>query len=320
MKPTLLALRLGEVDIRVPSYGLAVAVGIAVAILLAARQAPRYRLDQGQVLDLSFWLLVAGLGGSRLLYVLLNAPDFARLCAGSGEGRPAMAALKDCLAPLRLWDGGLVFYGGALAASVVAWRFGRRRGWRFAVLGDMYAPGLALGHAIGRLGCFGAGCCFGKTGGGPLGVAFPAGSVAHDHLTALGVIGPSTALTPPLHPTQIYESAALIALAFVLLAIGKNKRFHGQVILAYVAGYAGLRFLLELFRGDLGRRFLFQLRAPALSEALGLPAADPVLLSTSQLVSLALLAAALVMWRRQRPLPSPLPSPRGRGEGEQSAR
>jgi phosphatidylglycerol:prolipoprotein diacylglycerol transferase len=307
MKPTLLALRLGEVDIRVPSYGLAVAVGIAVAILLAARQAPRYRLDQGQVLDLSFWLLVAGLGGSRLLYVLLNAPDFARLCAGGGAAslnfdRPAMAVLKDCLAPLRLWDGGLVFYGGALAAGVVAWRFGRRRGWRFAVLGDMYAPGLALGHAIGRLGCFGAGCCFGKTGGGPLGAAFPAGSVAHDHLTALGVIGPSAALTPPLHPTQIYESAALIALAFVLLAIGKNKRFHGQVILAYVAGYAGLRFLLELFRGDLSRRFLFQLRAPALSEALGLPAADPVLLSTSQLVSLVLLAAALVMWRRQRPV------------------
>jgi phosphatidylglycerol:prolipoprotein diacylglycerol transferase len=300
MKPTLLALKLGELDVRVPAYGLAVAVGIAVAILLAARQAPRYRLDQGQVLDLSFWLLVAGLGGSRLMYVLLNAPDFARLCTGSGLDRSVVGMLRDCAAPLRLWDGGLVFYGGALAAAAVAWRFGRRRNWRFAVLGDMYAPGLALGHAIGRLGCFGAGCCFGKAGGGALGVAFPDGSVAHDHLASLGVIAPTAPLTPPLHPTQLYESAALIALGFVLLAIGRNKRFHGQVILAYVVGYAGLRFVLELFRGDLSRRFLFQLRVPDLSQALGLPAGDPLLLSTGQVVSVVLLTAALVVWRRQR--------------------
>lgn len=303
MKPTFLALRLGDIDLHVPSYGLAVAVGIAVAILLAARQAPRYRVDQGQVLDLSFWLLVAGLGGSRLAYVLLNAPDFARLCASGGVGnldRPAMAVFKDCAAPLRVWDGGLVFYGGALAAAAVAWWYGRRRGWSFAVLGDMYAPGLALGHAIGRLGCFGAGCCFGKPGGGALGAAFPPGSVAHDHLASLGVMAPNAALTPPLHPSQLYESAALIGLGLGLLVLGRNKRFHGQVILAYVAAYAGLRFLLELYRGDLSRRFLFQLRSPALSDALGLPAGDPLLLSTGQVVSLVLLAAALVIWRRQR--------------------
>jgi phosphatidylglycerol:prolipoprotein diacylglycerol transferase len=302
MKPTLLALKLGGLDLHVPSYGVAVALGIAVAILLAARQAPRYRLDQGQVLDLSFWLLVAGLGGSRLLYVLLNAPDFARLCAGSGADRSGMDVFRDCVAPLRVWDGGLVFYGGALAAGVVAWRFGRRRGWSFAVLGDMYAPGLALGHAIGRLGCFGAGCCFGKPGGGPFGAAFPPGSVAHDHLASLGVMAASAARTPPLHPTQLYESALLIALALALLALGRGKRFHGQVLLAYVAGYAVLRFLLELYRGDIARRFLLQVRNPALSSALGLPAGDPLLLSTAQVVSLLLLAAALVIWRRQRRL------------------
>ena len=305
MKPTILALRLGEIDLRVPSYGLAVAVGIAVAILLAARQAPRYRVDQGQVLDLSFWLLVAGLGGSRLAYVLLNAPDFARLCASGGAAnlnldRTGMAVVKDCLGPLRVWDGGLVFYGGALAAAALAWWYGRRRGWSFAVLGDMYAPGLALGHAIGRLGCFGAGCCFGKPGGGAFGAAFPPGSVAHDHLASLGVIASNAAHTPPLHPSQLYESAALIALALALLVLGRNKRFHGQVILAYVVGYAGLRFVLELFRGDLSRRFLFQLRAPGLSDALGLPPGDPLLLSTGQVVSVALLAAAVVVWQRRR--------------------
>jgi phosphatidylglycerol---prolipoprotein diacylglyceryl transferase len=211
-----------------------------------------------------------------------------------------MAVVKDCTAWLRVWDGGLVFYGGALAAAAVAWWYGRRRGWSFAVLGDMYAPGLALGHAIGRLGCFGAGCCFGKSGGGIYGAAFPPGSVAHDHLAALGVIAASAPRTPPLHPSQLYEAAALIVLALALLALGRNKRFHGQVILAYVAGYAGLRFFLELYRGDLSRRFLFQLRLPGLSDVLGLPPADALLLSTGQLVSLVLLAAAIVVWRRRQ--------------------
>ena len=129
------------------------------------------------------------MAGSRLLFVLLNAGDFARLCAGgaarSRDGRCCATARRRC----KLWDGGLVFYGGALAAAAVAWRFARRRDWRFAVVGDMFAPGLALGHAIGRLGCFCAGCCFGKAGrGGAPGVAFPPGSVAHDHLASLGVL------------------------------------------------------------------------------------------------------------------------------------
>jgi phosphatidylglycerol---prolipoprotein diacylglyceryl transferase len=308
MKPTLLALRLGDTLLAVPSYGVAVTLGVAIAIVLAARQAPRADLDRGQILDLSFWLLIAGLGGSRLLFVLLNAGEFAGLCAGSGEPRGFGQVLSACAAPLRLWDGGLVFYGGGLAAALVAWRFGRRRGWRFAVVGDVYAPGLALGHAVGRLGCFFAGCCFGKTcltGGAPC-VRFPAGSVAYDHLQghmqAAG--GAAAGHTPALHPTQLYEAAALLVLFFVLTWFARRKRFHGQVLLLYVAGYALLRLPLELYRGDVNRRFLFEATFPSLARALGLPAAEPLLLSTSQLVSLLLLvaaagAAAAVVWRRR---------------------
>jgi phosphatidylglycerol---prolipoprotein diacylglyceryl transferase len=305
MKPTLLALRLGDTVLAVPSYGVAVTLGVAVAIVLAARQAPRLDLDRGQILDLSFWLLLAGLGGSRLLFVLLNAGDLARLCIdGGGGARGPARVLADCAAPLRLWDGGLVFYGGGLAAAAVAWRFARRRGWRFAVVGDAYAPGLALGHAIGRLGCFFAGCCFGKTclaGGGPC-VSFPAGSVAYDHLASGGAGGHTAAL----HPTQLYEAAALAALFFGLTWFAGRKRFHGQVLLLYVAGYALLRLPLELYRGDVNRRFLFELAWPWLGRALGLPPAEPLLLSTSQLVSLLLLLAAAVALGRSRRL-GPLP-------------
>ena len=288
-----LAFRLGETTISLPAYGLAVSVAIALVVLLVARQAPRVGLARDAVLDLSFLLLLSGLAGSRLLYVLLNAGDYARLCAGSGQSRGASAALRDCLAPFRIWDGGLVFYGGALGAAAVAAVFARKQGWRFAVLGDLFAPALALGHALGRLGCFFAGCCFGQVcaaSGVPC-VAFPPESVAHSQLVAVGALASAAAATPPVHPTQLYESLALLALYFALLWRAPRKHFHGEILCLYVLGYAGLRMLLELYRGDLTRQFLLELRWPALAGLLGLPPGDPLGLSTSQAVSLALLAA-----------------------------
>ena len=209
---------------------------------------------------------------------------------------------SDCLAVFKLWDGGLVFYGGALAAAAVAVRFVRRRGWRFGVVGDLFAPGLALGHAVGRLGCFGAGCCFGKTcatAGVPC-VAFPAASVAHTHLAAAGSLPAAADFTPPLHPTQLYESVALLGIFFLLLFWRRRQRFHGQILLIYLGAYGLTRFALELFRGDISRRFLFELRAPALARVLDLPATEPLFLSTSQAVGLvlALAAATVLVWRR----------------------
>jgi phosphatidylglycerol:prolipoprotein diacylglycerol transferase len=305
VKPILLAFELGGTTISLPSYGVAVSLAIVAVVTLVARRAPRMGLSREAILDLSFLLLLAGLGGSRLLYVLLNAGDFAALCAGSGGAgdRPGGTVLRDCLAPLRLWDGGLVFYGGALTAAAVAWRFGRKRGWRFAVLGDLFGPALALGHAIGRFGCFFAGCCFGQVcdAAGPPCVQFPPGSIAHEHLVAADVIFGSATLTPPLHPTALYEIGALLLLYFALLAYAPRKRFHGELLILYVLGYAGLRMVLELFRGDLTRQFLFQLRAPALAHLLGLPGDHPLLLSTSQAMSVVLAAAAVTaLWLRRR--------------------
>ena len=302
MKPALLELRFGDTAIALPGYGLAVMLGFALATWLVVRQAERTGAAAlpwrpgplppfagSDLVDLAFWILVVGVAGSRLLFVALNAGHFARLCAAGARG---------CLAPLRIWDGGLVFYGGVIAAALVTARFVRRRRWSFAVVGDILAPALALGHAVGRLGCFLAGCCFGKTCPGPGApcVSFPAGSVAHAHLAASGHLGGAT---PPLHPTQLYESAALLGIFALLLLWRRRQRFFGQLFLVYLLAYGLVRFVLEMFRGDTSRRFLFELTAPALARLLGLPPAEPLAFSTSQAFGLALAALATVVLVRK---------------------
>lgn len=262
----------------VSGYGFAVAMGFVTGVWLAVRRGRRAGLDGGALLDLSFWILLAGVGGSRALFVLLNAERYARLCLGSNT-RPLGRVLADCAAPLRLWDGGLVFYGGALCAAAVVAVFCHRRRWSFPRLADVFAPALALGHAFGRMGCFLAGCCYGRPlDGGP---RFPPGSVAYEDLRRIGALPPGAEATAGLHPTQLYEAAGELVIFFVLLRLERRKRAPGQVALTYALLYAGLRAVVEIWRGDAGRRFLFEL-----------PAGAPLVLSTSQAISVAVALAA----------------------------
>jgi phosphatidylglycerol:prolipoprotein diacylglycerol transferase len=291
VRPTLFTLPIGPRGLGVHSYGLAIAVGFAIGVILAAREARRAGLDPGAMLDLLFWILVSGVLGSRLAFVLLHAGDYLALCK---------QGLSGCLAPLKLWEGGLVYYGGALAATGAVALFARRQGWAFGRVADVLAPALALGHAFGRLGCFFAGCCFGKPW--HAGVAFPPGSVAHDELVRAGTLSADAAATPPLHPTQVYEAAGELLIFFLLLKLRRRQRFAGATALLYAATYAALRFVVEIFRGDLARGFLAQLSTPTLARWLGLPADQPLFLSTSQVTSLVVGAAAvaLLVWGRSR--------------------
>jgi phosphatidylglycerol:prolipoprotein diacylglycerol transferase len=297
VRPTLFTLPIGAHGLGLHSYGLAIALGFAVGVVLAVRQARREGLDAGALLDLLFWILVSGILGSRLVFVLVHAGEYARLCAGSGP-QPFGRVLSDCAAPLRIWQGGLVFYGGALAATAVTAWFARRQRWSFGRVADLLAPSLALGHAFGRLGCFFAGCCFGKPWAS--GVVFPPGSVAYDDLLTAGRIAIGARATPPLHPTQLYEAAGELVIFFVLLWARRRKRFAGAVALLYAALYAGLRFVVEVFRGDAGRGFLATLATPRLSLALGLPPDQPLFFSTSQVTSIVVGLAAIVLLRRGR--------------------
>ena len=131
----------------------------------------------------------------------------------------------------------------------VAWWYARRHalaGWPTA---DVLAPGVVIGQAIGRLGCFAAGCCYGRPAeralGGDLHRRLREPPRGHARWTS------------PLHPTQLYESLACFLIFFVLLWLAPRKRFHGQVVLAYVALYAVARFVLEFFRGDAARGGVF---------------------------------------------------------------
>ncbi len=230
MKPMLLSLHLGGREIGLHTYGVLIGCGCAVAIVLAFREARRQGLDGSKILDLSFWMLVTGLLGSRLLYVALNARTFARICAGGGDDEIAARSLGrvlgDCTRVFQVWEGGLVFYGGFIAAGLVAFFFARRQGWSFWALGDLFAPSLAIGHAFGRLGCFTAGCCFGKA----CDVAahwctrFAADSVAFEQLRSVSAVPDGATLTPPLFPTQLYEAIGELAIFGVLLLVRRRLR------------------------------------------------------------------------------------------------
>jgi phosphatidylglycerol:prolipoprotein diacylglycerol transferase len=298
--PVLFSLRLGGREIALHSYGVLIAAGLAAGIALVHRRARREGLDGGRVLDLAFWMTVAGFVGSRVVYGLVNAGDYARVCLRGDDGlRTAGAVIADCTRILRVWEGGLVFYGGVAGAALVAAVFARREGWSFARIGDLFAPGLALGHAFGRIGCFAAGCCFGKESGAPWAVSFPRGSVAFDELVARSAVPPGADVTPPLHPTQLYESAGELGIAIALLALAPRlRRRPGAVFLAYLALYAALRFVVEIYRGDVARRFVAALDTPRLAAWLRVPAAEPLLLSVGQLSSLVTLAVVgFAFWR-----------------------
>jgi phosphatidylglycerol:prolipoprotein diacylglycerol transferase len=273
-------LRLGPLEI--PSYGALSATGMLLATWLSVRAGRRAGVPVPAMLDLMFWLLVAGLAGSWALHVALNAPALWRLCREAG----------DCLAAVDPRRAGFVWYGGALAAAAALWAFARRRRLNVWRLGDVLAPGAAIGQALGRLGCWAAGCCYGAPCAVPPGVRFPPGSLAWLEAVDAGRLAPGAPATVPLYPVQLWEAAGNAVLFGALLALRARKRFDGQVLCAYALGYAALRFGLELVRGD----------------ARG--GVGP--LSTSQLVAVAVaVAAAAAWWRRSRsPAAAAVPGPR----------
>ena len=168
------------------------------------------------------------------------------------------------------------FIGGLAAAVIFFWRNPSVPVWRAA---DLCAPAIALGQAIGRIGCFMAGDDYGRPASVPWAVAFTDPDAAAIGGAPLGV---------PLHPVQLYESAVCLLLFAFLVRVSRRKRFDGEVILAYTLLYAMARFALELFRGDADRGFV----------ANGL-------LSTSQFIALVLGSATIALWlvRRRKALP-----------------
>ncbi|HEY7726176.1 MAG TPA: prolipoprotein diacylglyceryl transferase [Anaeromyxobacteraceae bacterium] len=268
----------GEISLPLHTYGLLIASAFVVGIWLAQREGRRQGQDPERIADLSFWILVAALVGSRIFFILVNWGDYF------GEGAWVTTRLGRIPRLLAVWEGGLVFYGGFVAAALTAFWYLRRHGMAFLPFADTLIPSVAFGHFMGRLGCFAAGCCWGEACDArfPLGARFPPDSLAYQSFLARPDadrwLAPDRGATVALHPTQLYESAGeLLLFALLVLAVRPNKRFQGQALAAWLLGYAVLRTAVEAFRGDVER---------------GVYAG----LGVGQWTSMAIFAAGLAVW------------------------
>lgn len=298
--------------LHIPVYGVAMAAGFGLPLAIAIRDARRHpaALSAEDAVDLTFWVIVSGLVGARVLAIALDFPSTVGACVAGGEaGRAA------CWSLLRFWEGGLVFYGGFVGSMLGGWWWCRKAGVPFWAAADQFVPYMALGHAIGRLGCVAAGCCFGaECGAGfPFGVTYPAGSAVWDaHVGAHG--GPTDAMveslrSAPVHAVQLYEAAFELLMFVVLRRMSRARSRRpldsaGAVVGVWLVAYGAARFCLEVFRGDVVRGFLVRFEAPSIAGTLGLSAETPLALSTSQAVALAAMAAGALLMAsvsRRRP-------------------
>ena len=245
---------LGELTIT--TYGVLVATAFTLGIFLAAGRAKREGIDPNAIYDLAVWIIIAAIGGSRLLHVITQWDHYA--------ARP--------LDVFKVWEGGLAFYGGFALGIPAVILFLKRRGLPVPKVGDILAPSVALGLAIGRLGGFSAGGDFGAPTDLPWAVTF----THPESLARLGV---------PLHPTQLYESFGSLVLFGILLAYHPRKRFDGETFYLYMFLYGVFRFSIEFIRGDVDRGFI-----------LG------GLLSTSQAIAIPLVLASVILIIRGRRL------------------
>lgn len=243
-------------DFPINTYGVLLAIGLMLALFAASKLAARDGLPSDRIYDLGLWTIIGGLIGSKLLMIFtepnVNFFSFDFLRSGG------------------------VYYGGfigGLVSLILLIQFYKLPFWKVA---DAFAPGVALGQFFGRQGCFSAGCCWGKPTDLPWGVHFT--QAGHEN-TGVPIFD-SVGLPLHLHPTQLYESFAMLAVFAVLVYLHKKKRFNGQVLIGYMILYPIVRFTIEFFRDD-PRGDLF-----GLTTTTGL--------STSQIISLLVAFGAVV--------------------------
>jgi phosphatidylglycerol:prolipoprotein diacylglycerol transferase len=245
------------------TYGVMLAAAYLLGLQFALRRARALGLDPNRVMDLGIWIIVSALVGAKLLLLVVEWDTYGR-------------SLSDVLTLIRSAG---VFYGGLIVAVVVAlWYLWRHRlpVWSVA---DVFAPGIALGHVIGRVGCFFAGCCFGRPTDVPWAVTFRSEYAARN-------VG--TTINTAIHPTQLYEAGAELLILGLLLTLERRGRpFPGRTFWGYMLLYAISRFVIEFYRGD--------------------PRGTVGMLSTSQVISIAIVPVSIVMllYLSRRPSPAP---------------
>ena len=230
-------------NFKIYSYGVMVALGFLIAVYLASREARRAGIAPENIFDIGLYALLFGIIGARALHILLERAYYIN--------RPFDIIMIN--------RGGLAFHGGLIAGIMAAWFFTKRNRMPLWKTSDVIIPYVALGQAIGRIGCFLNGCCYGIPTYLPVGISLPG------HLQRL-------------HPTQLYSSIFLFLTFIILKRIYRKKKFDGAVFFSYLLIFSFGRFFIDFLRGDLSRVFLG--------------------MRTSQLISLGIFLIALVMrWR-----------------------
>lgn len=258
--------RIPGLGIPIATYGVLLAIAFIVALWLTARLAERDGLPRNRVYDLGLYILASSLIGSKALMVLVEWSDFA------SDWRRIFS--------FDLWRSAGVYYGGFLIALLVSVILMRRWHLPWRKTSDAFAPGVALGHAIGRLGCFSAGCCWGRPTTSWIGVRFTAKA---NELTGVPI-------DAPLIPTQLIEAGANLLIFGFLLWLRKRRLFDGQIIYSYLMSYSVARFVIEFWRDD--------------------PRGQIWGLSTSQFIAVLLFTLGLVLTAyelRRKPLGSSAP-------------
>lgn len=218
------------------TYGLMIAIAFLVCIWRISSDAAKAGMNPQAVSDTVVWTVLAGLIGTRLLHIVMYRQFYS---------------WSDPLGWIAIWKGGLVFQGAFVPAFVFCIFYARRRGIPFWQFLDIAVPYFALGQALGRVGCFFKGCCFGAVTDSAAGICFPAGSPAHEEHVATHLIEYSAPWSLPVHPTQLYSIAMLLGLFGVLLVLRKKWRpFDGYLFPLYLSLYGVGRFTVEFFRGD----------------------------------------------------------------------
>lgn len=260
-----------------PAYFTMLTLSFALGMLMIWREAPRMGMDRERALDLALWVVLWALIGARVLHVIADGHlmDYIHLCTDptlvpATDARVAVCTSsaqcgfdyvcdlathrchppRDCLASLKLWRGGLAYYGGFIFASAFGLYYARKYRLGMWKMADLAAPWIAMGLALTRLGCFLNGCCFGKPSTLPWAAHFTNNrSLAETQVHAGYIV--EGAATLPVHPTQIYL-AALNLLTFFILYLGLRgrKRFHGEVFAWLLICKGVFRSLIEIWRDD----------------------------------------------------------------------
>jgi phosphatidylglycerol:prolipoprotein diacylglycerol transferase len=209
-----------------PTYGVMAALGLLAGLWVVVRLARRAGLDPDHAWNLGILAILSAIVGAKLLLVVTDWGHYGSLSV---------------IFSLGFLQAGGVFYGGLLGALLACTLYVRRYGLPVLKTADVFAPGIALGHGIGRLGCFAAGCCYGRMTDLPWAVTFT-------NPTASALVG--TPLNVPLHPTQVYEFLVEMVNFGILMWLFRRKSFDGQVMGAYLFLYGFARYFLEFVRDD----------------------------------------------------------------------